>query len=380
MPNPISITQDLVAIPSVNAMGRDLTGDIYSERRVAEYVRGFLAGYGVSSELFGADPDHPNLVAHIDAGCAETVMLEAHMDTVPHDGMTIDPFDPVIVDGKLYGRGSCDTKASLATYLYAIAEAVGSKRRLTRNVILATVHDEEYAFKGSLELGARKMPADFAIVGEPTSLDIVYAHKGYCRFFITVKGTPAHSSTPWLGVNAIYGMAGVIDAIRSYGDLLAEKPDPILGPATVNIGRIFGGEAVNIVAGQCSIEIDRRLMPGQTYEQVRDEISQLFVKLDVDVTIEDAYMEAQAVCADTNGPACLALVEAARKNGRSPLFKAAHYATDASILAASGIPSVVFGPGDVAKAHTVDEFIRVEEIEQAGAIILDLISEEVDKQ
>ena len=370
-----AIAQRLVAIPSVNPMGRKVSGDIYSERQMASFIQSYLKKYGIDSEIFGTDPIHPNLLAFIDAGCDETIMLEAHMDTVPHDSMTIEPFEPAIKDGQLYGRGSCDTKASLASYLHAVAAVVTSDRRLTRNVILAAVHDEEYSFAGSRELALRKLPATFAVVGEPTSLDIVYAHKGYCRFFITTKGKTAHASTPWLGSNAIYAMSDVLARIRSYGDTLAENPDPLLGPGTVNVGRILGGEAVNIVAGHCVIEIDRRLLPGQTYPQVRAELEKLFEGIDANVTIEDAYMEAPAISSDINGTACQALFHACQDSGRTPSFKTAHYATDASILTGAGIPSVVFGPGDVAMAHTEDEHICVEEIEQAAVIILNLISE-----
>jgi len=356
-------------------MGRPVSGGIYSEMKVAGYVQSYLGSFGVKSELFGADPLHPNLVAFIDAGCSETVMLEAHMDTVPHDGMTVDPFDPVIIDGKLYGRGSCDTKASLATYLHAIGSAVSHGRKLTRNIVLAAVHDEEYAFTGSRELVERNIGATFAVVGEPTSLDIVYAHKGYCRFFITTRGKTAHSATPWLGSNAIYSMAGVINRIREYGEVLTESADPMLGSATVNVGRIMGGDAVNVVPGSCSIEIDRRLLPGQTYQQVRLELESLLADVDADLTIEDAYMVAPAVCADKDGIGCQSLLRACQQTGRHPLFKTAHFATDASILTGAGIPSLVFGPGDVAMAHTEDEYISVDEIEKAAEIILNLISE-----
>jgi len=369
-----AIAQDLVAIPSINPMGRDISGELYSERRVASYVMDYLGQYGIESELFGADPDHPNLMAFIDAGCSETIMLEAHMDTVPHDGMTIDPFDPVIKDGRLYGRGSCDTKASLAAYLYAITAVVSTERRFTRNVMLAAVHDEEYSFGGSRELAQRKPQAAFAIVGEPTSLDIVYAHKGYCRFFITTKGKTAHSSTPWLGSNAIYAMADVVDCIRAYGQELSKYEDPLLGAGAVNVGRILGGEAVNVVPGQCVIEIDRRLLPGQTYSQIRADLQKMFDKIDATIIIDDAYAEVPAVCADIHGTGAQALLQSCRSAGITPSFKTAHYATDASILTGAGIPCLVFGPGDITMAHTENENISVDQIEQAAGIILNLVS------
>lgn len=179
----VRITRQLVAIPSVNPMGKGLTGPMYTERNMALFIQDFLADLGIRAELFGTDEERPNLVAFIDAAKSHTILLEAHMDTVSEEQMTIAPFDPVIREGLLYGQGSCDTKASLATYLHAIKRIVQEGKSLQHNVVLAFVKDEEYSFSGAGELVARGIKADYAVVGEPTELNLIYAHKGLCRFY-----------------------------------------------------------------------------------------------------------------------------------------------------------------------------------------------------
>ncbi|MEK6398067.1 MAG: M20/M25/M40 family metallo-hydrolase, partial [Terriglobus sp.] len=205
----VRIASDLIAIPSVNPMGTGATGELYSERNVALHLRELFRQWDVDAELCGRDPAHPNLVARIDRGLPETVVLEAHMDTVSHLEMDIDPFDPVVRDGKLYGRGSCDTKGSMSTYLAALSFVLKNNRPLRRNVIFAAVHDEEFSFGGIRELVATDAlrGASFAIVGEPTSLRIIHAHKGICRFHLHARGAAAHAAMPWLGDSAIYHMA-----------------------------------------------------------------------------------------------------------------------------------------------------------------------------
>src|SRR5579871_4780116 len=248
----VSIARDLVAIPSVNPMGRPLAGAEYGEKNIAAYVDAFFRRLGIDSRIFGAQPERPNVVGFVNVNAAETVLLEAHMDTVSHEGMEIAPFDPVVRAGLLYGRGSCDTKSSLAVYLYAISQVIQSGKKLRRNVVIAGVHDEEYSFGGSRELVADGIKATYAIVGEPTSLNIVYAHKGVCRFRINTIGRSAHAALPWLGENAIYVMADLLKTLRDHAKELLTTEHPELGPATLSVGRISGGTSVNTVPALCA--------------------------------------------------------------------------------------------------------------------------------
>ena len=192
------------------------------------------------------------------------ILFDVHQDTVPADGMTIPAFVPEITGGRLSGRGSCDVKGSMAAMLSAFARLVRERPPGSASVLLACTVDEEFTHLGSSRLAATKHGAELAIVAEPTSLNLVHCHKGVLRWKIRTKGVACHSSTPHLGVNAIYRMGLVLDLLRKYaGMLAASKPDPILGPPTLSVGRIEGGQSVNVVPDWCEIEVDRRLIPGE---------------------------------------------------------------------------------------------------------------------
>lgn len=372
----VSIARDLIAIPSVNPMSSGRTGSLYSERNIAQYVCEHLRKIGVDSQIAGAHVDHPNVVGVVNAGRQSSILLEAHMDTVTHEGMQIDPFDPVVKDGRLYGRGSCDTKASLAVYLSVLSHLLSSGRRLKWNVIVAGVHDEEFSFGGSRELVKTGLRPTFAVAGEPTSLNIIYAHKGVLRFKIRTEGKSAHAAMPWLGENAIYAMGDILGLLREYASALTSDRHPELGPATLNVGRITGGFAVNVVPSECEIEIDRRLLPGESYESVRDTILKLLKPLSHQITIEPPFLEAHGMYNNIESLSCQALLAACRRAGHDSQFETAHYGTDGSILAAAGIETVVFGPGSVDMAHTKAEYVPTDEIEQAHQIISHLLTEE----
>lgn len=369
----VNLTAQLVSIPSVNPMGKGLTGPVYSERNMALFIQDFLAELGIRAELFGADAERPNLVAFIDAGKSRTILLEAHMDTVSEEQMTIAPFDPVIKDGFLYGRGSCDTKASLATYLHAIKRILQEGRTLQHNVVLAFVKDEEYSFSGARELVERGIKADFAVVGEPTELNLIYAHKGLCRFFIHTDGLSCHSSMPWNGESAIYKMASIIQGVEGYAKSLAQVTHPVLGQATASIGRITGGQTVNTVPALCSIELDNRLLPGMTLQYIVNGLKP-FLGDPSGYRIEAPYLLAMGVENAPDAPHLKALVHACELEGIHPELQTAHYATDAAIYQEAGIPCVVFGPGSIAQAHTANEHINIAQIEKASDIIYRLLT------
>ena len=371
----VTITRDLIAIPSVNAMGKAHSApEIYSERKMAFYLLRFLAGLGLETEIIAADEQHPNIMARMEGETDETVLLEAHMDTVSHLNMTIDPFDPKIENERLYGRGSCDTKASLATYLYAMEWLVKHKVKPRRNLILLAVHNEEYNFGGIRECVEKGLKADYALVGEPTSLNIIHAHKGVCRFTLETRGKNAHGALPWLGENAIYGMSDVLQAIKSYEKSLKRLVHSDLGCATINVGTIEGGLAVNIVPARCRLRIDRRLLPGETAASVIAGLKKALPE-NVPLTVSGAELFAPAVHTPRTSRVCALVEDACRRAGVETRYETAHFATDASVLSAAGIPAVVFGPGSIEQAHTPDEYIETEQIEKAAAIILNLLRE-----
>src|SRR3954470_23279619 len=259
------LLQDLVRLPSVNPMGRAVTGDVYFEHRVTAYLERFFIDLGAPYQRTPVAPLRDNIVARFESpGAATTLLFEVHQDTVPVDGMTIDPFAGEVRDGKLYGRGACDVKGGMTAMLAAFARLVREKPAGAANVLLACTVDEEHTFLGVQELMKEGVRADFAVVAEPTRLQIVDAHKGVVRWKVRTEGRACHSSRPDQGVNAIYRMGHVLPVIERYADrLMKSAPHARLGPPTLSIGRIDGGVSVNTVPDACVIEIDRRLLPGE---------------------------------------------------------------------------------------------------------------------
>ncbi len=163
----VRLLSDLLAIPSMNPMGRDRTGAEYEEAAAADFVARALGALGADVDRQEVAPGRPNVIGRFHSGASATILLEAHLDTVPSGGMEIEPFVPVVRDGRLYGRGACDTKGSLAAFLFAVGEAVRHPAALRYNIVFAAVADEEFGFTGAREAVTRGLRADFGIAGEP---------------------------------------------------------------------------------------------------------------------------------------------------------------------------------------------------------------------
>ena len=364
---------ELISVPSMNPMGRG-AGAEYAERAIADLVANELRRSGVDVEVREVSPGRPNVVARLDYGAPESILLEAHLDTVRADGMEIPPFVPNVRNGRMMGRGACDTKGSLATFLHAVCAVAKRKSRLPRNVVFAAVADEEYGFTGARRL-AGEVKADFGIVGEPTRLRIVRAHKGVLRWRIETRGRAAHSAYPERGENAIYGMARIVRALEGYAAELRKSPaHPLLGSPTLSVGVIEGGEAVNVVPDRCRIEIDRRLLPGETEESVLDAIRNL-LSGESGWVLAPPHLSVAGMEVAKSNPGLLRLAAAAHAVIGAAEIESAPYATDAGIYNASGIPTVVFGPGDIADAHTANESIELGEVASAVEIVMKVLTE-----
>ena len=364
---------DLVAIPSVNPMGRPLAGPGYLEGGMTEYLVDWFAALGVAVERQQVEPGRENLLARYESpGASRTVLFDAHQDTVPVEGMTIDPFRPTIEDGRLYGRGSCDVKGGMAAMLTAFARLVRERPAGAASVLLALTVDEEFTHTGSSRLAITPLHAALAIVAEPTRMQVVNCHKGAVRWKIRTHGVACHSSTPDLGVNAIYRMAEVVAALADEALALSlTTPHPMLGPPTLSVGRIEGGQSVNIVPDVCEIEIDRRVIPG---ERPLDCIARVEAALRDRLGVLDGIeflppwvkMPALAPEGTAEGGWIEAVSSAvARATGSRPTMTGVPYGTDAGPLSEAGLPCLVFGPGDIAQAHTKDEWIALDQVREA---------------
>jgi len=365
----------LVRLPSVNPMGRtDLPADLLYESRVTDHLEACLRKIGAEYERISVASGRDNIVARYTPPSPSpiTLLFEAHQDTVPVDGMTIDPFGAKIENGKLYGRGACDVKAGIAAMFTAFARLVMERPANSANVILAFTIDEEHTFLGVQHLMASGVKADFAIVAEPTGLNIVRAHKGVVRWQMETTGVACHSSRPDDGVNAIYRMARIVTALGEYAPRLqASRSDPMLGAPTISVGTIRGGVSPNTVPDVCRIDLDRRMIPGESADSaIADVVHFLAARPEIDFPYTIHRTLTCPPLTPTGGDDFVKQLGSVIDSvaGRHEVM-AVPYGTDASTIREAGIPVVVFGPGDIAQAHTKDEWIELAEVDQAAEVL-----------
>ncbi|MER3415761.1 MAG: acetylornithine deacetylase [Gemmataceae bacterium] len=380
MTDAIRLLQELVSIASVNPMGRPVQAEHRYEWPLTSYLEDFFRRLGLAYERQPVAPWRENIVAFFEPERPTgRILFEVHQDTVPAEDMTVPPFAAQIVDGKLFGRGACDVKGAMAAMLAVLARLVRERPRQAAALTLACVVDEEYTFTGVQELVRRGLRADLAIVAEPTRLQVVVAHKGAVRFRIHTEGRACHSSQPWLGTNAILRMGRVLTALEEYADGLRRQPaDPLLGLPTLNVGVIQGGITSNIVPHRCTIELDRRLLPNESPQQALEDVMayvRRYPRVDFPVLCEPPWLALPGLDRSGNSEAARRLSRAVAKVLGTAEVAGVPYGTDASTLAAAGIPSVVFGPGDIAQAHTADEWVSIAQVRQAEEILYHLVTD-----
>jgi acetylornithine deacetylase/succinyl-diaminopimelate desuccinylase family protein len=360
--NVVELLQDLVAIPSVNPHGAPGT-DRVGEQALAEYVANFLRALGADTALEPVQPGRPNVVARFTPEQPKARLAFApHLDTVSVAGMTIPPFDPVIRDGKLFGRGSSDTKGPMAAALWAVHEWAQSPARASSHIewTFLALMGEEAGQDGSYAIAKKGFTSDLVLVLEPTSLRVVTAHKGAFWIDITTEGLACHGSTPEKGHNAIYMMRRVLEIIENQiiPDL-AHQSHSKLGPPTLNVGTITGGSKVNIVPDACKIEIDCRIVPGFDTEKLRTRLETALRAAVPGVRVQ-AHRPSAPLDTDESLPWVKRLGETARGFTTAPWF------SDASVLSGARCPAVCIGPGSIAQAHTKDEYILLRDLEEGA--------------
>lgn len=372
---------ELIALPSVNPMGTAASGEFYLETRVTDYLQGVFEAWGLPYGRQTVAPGRDNIYARYSGNRPGVVLLEAHQDTVSVAGMTIPPFEPALREGRIYGRGACDVKGGMAAILTAIAQLLEGDPDDAPSVVLACTVNEEYGFSGAKALAdlwaagrdpILAQPANAALVAEPTELDIVVAHKGVVRWRGHSLGRAAHTSRPERGVNAIYRMAKVISVIEEYATrvLPAVAGHPLCGGPVACVSMIDGGLSVNTVPDRVTIEIDRRIMPGEAPEQAYHQLCDFVLdRIGTDgIEFDSPYLTSAGLRDDANGPLAEQLRVVALDTNRDCRRLGVPYGTDASVIAGMGVPTVVFGPGSIDQAHTADEWIAVDQLHQASEI------------
>ena len=372
----VELLEELIAIPSVNP---DTTNDrsCSGELRIGEYVAAYLEARGFSIEWQDRETGRPNVIASFgpESSAARTLLLEAHLDTVGVDGMSRPPFKSVVENNRLYGRGACDDKGPMAAALHAlrppVLDALASRGI---RVVFVGAMGEEKGNIGAERLVERGFRADMALILEPTDLAIVHAHKGALWFEVEVRGRAGHGSDPARGVSAIAAMTEIIRFLGSETDEAAARTsNPVLGKPTLNIGSIHGGASVNIVPDRCVIEVDRRLLPEEDgsllIEQTQAKLDQM--KRVGQTTGHEIRIIKMGMPFHTASDSALVagLSAACTACGLRPKTEGAAWYSDAGALSKVCPEIVVFGPGSIRQAHTVDEYIELEELERGSKIL-----------
>ena len=375
----IEFLRGYVAIPSVNPMGRtDLPADIVGEAAYAAHLQAQLGALSVDVERVG-DSQRPSVVAEVKASdvAADTVLVASHLDTVPVDGMEIAPFDPVVENGRLYGRGSCDTKAGMAALVAALKKVLG-RGVLRRNLILVGEADEELGSLGVRDVLAALGPRrpSWVLATEPTDLRVVNAHKGVVHVRMEARGVACHASNPGEGKNAVILLSHAAVALDALASRLSKRVDPNLGPATLSVGIMAGGHAPNIVPDQAHLVADRRLLPGETLMGARAEFEQALSDAGVSDSVELASctLEKPTLSTAPDHPAVTCCARALSAAGQAGEVGQVAFGTDAGVFEAAGLPGVVLGPGSILRAHTAREYVETDQVEAMVDFFVELLS------
>lgn len=400
----VDLLCELIAQPSVNPRLTGASAPVGGELRMTQRLVQFATEQGWRWATQPVETDRSNFYALIPGGRGDALLWEVHQDTVSDEGMTVDPFVASVRDGRVYGRGACDVKGSMAAMLVALERAAVLPAESRPAILFACTVNEECGFSGAramaglwhaegdrggnvipladhfvggggLSLGdISAMRPSAILVAEPTELNVVIAHRGVVRWQCTVHGRAAHSSRPEEGANAIYAMASVVQLIEAFHrETLAARPaDPLCGPSTACVTTFHGGAGPNTVPDKAVIDVDRRLCPDElpeaAYRELVDWIDEHATLGACTLEHHAPWMQSRGLTAAACGPWAEQLVELVRRTGVESRLMGVPYGTNAASLATTGIPAAVLGPGSIAQAHTADEWIAIEQLDLAVEI------------
>lgn len=370
----LALARVLISIPSVNpALEPGGTG----EGEVAIRCARWLEAWGFRVALHEDAPGRPSLLAVLGEE-GPGVLLNGHLDTVGVRGMTIHPFDPVVAEGRLLGRGSCDMKAGVGAILSAACAV--ARRGLPRGrLLVALTADEEHASIGAMGMVQRGLDAVAGVVCEPTGLAVMPAHKGFAWVEVEVEGRAAHGSRPDLGVDAIRHAGHILAALGGLEAELSAAPDhSLLGRGSIHAGTISGGTTPSVYPDRCTFVLERRLLPHEPPERAVAEVQALVdgvrrrevPGLRARVT---GGLSRTGTEVPVDHPVVTGLRRAIRNRGIPDRVEPMTAWVDAAVFNRAGIPTVCFGPGSIDQAHTAAEWCPVDEIEEAARVLEDWI-------
>ncbi len=368
----------LVTIPSINPAFRreGQPPDWFGEAPLARFVADWLAAAGLETRFDEVEPGRPNLIAELrGGGPGKTMVWEGHLDTVQVDGMT-DPFTARIDGSRLYGRGAVDDKGCLAMFMLALSALKRSGRPHRAVTFLAAV-DEEVTFRGIVH-HVRSHPAyDLGVAGEPTGLQVIRACKGVIRWHLDVAGRGAHSSKPGEGIDAIAAAAKLLAHLRAYA-AGAPRNHPLLGGRTLTCTMIEGGEGPNTVPAHVRLTFDFRTLPDQTGMEAWQEIADVVAEFarrrggGARFSMQPPFVDSVSMEVAEDAEIVRRLVQALESHGLPGTVAGVPFGSDASKLTRAGSPTVIFGPGHIEQAHAIDEFVDLDDVARAAAVLVTL--------
>jgi acetylornithine deacetylase len=368
----IDLLTDALALPSVNpAHGDDPS--LCGEERMADWLQAQLEERGLQVErLSPIGPGRPAVVGrNAPADPVRSLMIEVHLDTVGTSGMTVDPFKAEIRDGRLYGRGSCDMKGSTCAFLAALTvERIQALTDRGIQLLVVGAPDEETGLTGSEQLVNDGLRADDAVILEPTRCAPVIAHKGAFWYEVVLEGVAGHGSQPEKGVSTIEALTTFLPELYRIHREEAERYDhPLLGSSTLNVGRIEGGKTFNVIPDHTRLELDRRVVAGEDPGEFEDRVTDLLSGMVDRGTLTKGSIRRVSSTPPFQTDPESALVRTLQDaiTGEGPAYGTS-WVSDASMFSRVCANTVVFGPGDIAQAHTVDEYIELEQLEKGSAV------------
>jgi len=366
----VGLLEGLVALDTQNPPGREAAS--------AALLAGALKGHGFAVEIRPLAEGRANVLARLDNGAGPCFALNSHMDTVPvGSGWTSDPFRLTERDGRLYGRGACDAKGSVAAMVEAGRLLAAERGPWRGTLLLAFVADEEIDGGGTRALVKQAPSADLVVVGEPTNNAVCAAHKGCLRPLIRTRGKAAHSGRPELGVNAIIAAGRLMQMFDARDRELRAETHPLVGHASLSVTRIAGGVADNVVPDACEMALDRRLLPGETLDEALAELHALLsrAKREHGVEAEVATIRTAAGGAETavEHPLVREAVAVSRRHGVTfPQPGGLTGGCDLVHYRDVGAIGIVLGPGSLDVAHQPDEYVPLDDLRRAALIYRDI--------
>jgi acetylornithine deacetylase len=371
----VALTRALVAIDSRNP---SLVSEGPGERACADALAHTLDRWGFRVEIQETAARRPNVIARIGRGGGRTLLFNGHLDTVGVEGMIHAPWDAEVREGRIYGRGSSDMKSGVAAMCAAALRVVDAK--LDGEVIVTAVADEEYESVGTRALVASGIRADAAIVTEPTRLAICPAHRGFAWLELIVHGRAAHGSRYDIGIDAITLASRVLAELDDYQrTVLAHKTHALLGRPSFHASIISGGLGLSTYPDRCSVQIERRTIPGESAADFAREVEAACARVrarapEFRADIVPGFAQAPNEVAATH-PVVRALSSALARAGERAAIEGLPCWTDAALLTEAGIPAICFGPGDIGLAHSAEEYVDMGEIERATGVLAGFVSE-----